>query len=339
MGRMTMLLTLLLAVCAQDVLPGTKPEPRKKGWLKRHEGFVDIARSGKVDLLFLGDSITDAWRKVGKKIYDEEFAPLAAANFGISGDCTQHLLWRLQNGELEGIRPKAAMVMIGTNNIGWNKQTVESTIAGIRAVVSELRSRVPETKILLLGVFPRGEKPDHPHRAQIKEINAAIAGLDDGGRTVRYLDIGARFLEPDGTLSKRIMPDFLHLTPEGYRRWADAVKAPLAELMGGKGGGVKGVRHVVIFKFKDGTPAEQIDTIVKGFRALKDKIPGILDFEWGENSSPEGLNQEFTHCFNVTFKDAAARDAYLPHPEHRAFVDILKPHLEKVFVVDYQVRD
>ena len=225
------LIVLLAALAPPQDIPGTRAAGRGKGWMKRHEGFVAIAKKGDVDLLFLGDSITDAWRKVGRKIYDEEFAPLKAANFGISGDCTQHVLWRLRNGELESIQPKVAMLLIGTNNIGWNKQNVDSTVKGIESIVREIRSRSPKTRTLLLGVFPRGEKPDHPHRAQIKEINAAVSKLDDGGKTVKYLDIAGTFLREDGWLTKEIMPDFLHLTPKGYRLWADAVKGPIRELM------------------------------------------------------------------------------------------------------------
>ena len=222
---------LLLSSIAQDH-PGTKPAPRGGRWMKRHKGFVKIAKEGNVDLLFLGDSITDAWRKRGRKIFDEEFRPMKAANFGISGDCTQHVLWRLQNGEFDGIKPKGVMLLIGTNNFGWNKQGAESTIAGVKAVVAEIHKRSPKTKVLLLGIFPRSEKPDHPHRALIKRINTDVGKLDDGGKTVRYLDIGGKFLQADGTLTKDIMPDFLHLTPKGYRIWADAVKGPIKELMG-----------------------------------------------------------------------------------------------------------
>jgi lysophospholipase L1-like esterase len=220
---------LLLVVFLQDV-PGIKAEPRDARWLKRHEGFVADAKKGGIELLLLGDSITDAWRGQ-KALWAERFEPLKAANFGISGDCTQHLLWRLQNGELDGIAPKAAMILIGTNNIGWNKQDEASTSAGIAAVVNLIRSKSPSTKILLLAVFPRGATSADPFRAQIKTINAEIAKLDDGGKSVRYLDLGPKFLAEDGSLPKELMPDFLHLSEKGYRIWADAVKEPLAELM------------------------------------------------------------------------------------------------------------
>src|SRR5690349_15529055 len=139
-----------------------RPAPREPGWMRRHDGFVEIAKKGGVDVLFLGDSITDFWRRDqtekqvgGKKVWDREFAPLRAANFGISGDRTQHVLWRLQNGELEGISPKAIVLMIGTNNTGFERDnttprnTPAETVAGVTAIVKTLRTKLPQSKILL----------------------------------------------------------------------------------------------------------------------------------------------------------------------------------------------
>jgi lysophospholipase L1-like esterase len=219
----------------------TKPSPRTSqqpdpGWMKRHETFVGIAKKGEVDVLFLGDSITDAWggeghgaNAAGSKLFAERFVPLKAANFGIGGDQTQHVLWRMQNGELDGIQPKVVMLMIGTNNMGGN--AAEQIAAGVTAIVKEIHKRSPGTKVLLLGIFPRAEKADNPVRAKIKETNAIIAKLDDGGKSVQYLDIGEKFLEADGSLSREIMPDFLHLSPKGYGIWADAVEKPIKELL------------------------------------------------------------------------------------------------------------
>lgn len=217
-----------------------RPEPRDPKWVKRHEGFVEIAKQGGVNVLFVGDSITDAWRneseRGGKKIWDREFAPLRAANFGISGDRTQHVLWRLQNGEAEGISPRAVVLMIGTNNTGFEpdkvtpRNTPPQIAAGVTAVVDLLKAKFPQAKILLLAIFPRGEKPDHPQRQQINEINRTIAKLHDN-RRVFFLDIGPKFLAPDGTLPKEIMPDFLHPNQKGYEIWAAAIREPLARLL------------------------------------------------------------------------------------------------------------
>jgi lysophospholipase L1-like esterase len=223
---------------AQDKKPdhsAVKPVEKNK---ERHDVFVGIAKKGNVDLLFLGDSITDAWggeghnpKANGAEVFAKEFQPLKAANFGIGGDRTEHVLWRLQNGELMGIQPKVVMLMIGTNNTSAN--TAEEIADGITAIVHEIHKQSPKTKVLLLGVFPRGEKPN-AGRDKLKKVNEIIAKLDDGGKTVKYLDIGGKFVQKDGTISKEIMPDFLHLSPKGYQIWADAVKGPIKELMGNK---------------------------------------------------------------------------------------------------------
>lgn len=216
----------------------TEPLPRDSNWIKRHEGFVEIAKKGGVDVLFLGDSITDNWRKpkFGLAIWDENFAPLRAANFGISGDRTQHVLWRIKNGELTGIKPRVVVLMIGTNNTGFERDrrtprnSTPETISGITAIVHSLRTQLPETKILLFAIFPRAEKPTDPARRQIHEINQAIAKLHDGTH-IFFLNIGAKFLEPDGTMLKEIAPDFLHPNTKGYEIWAEAIKQPLADLL------------------------------------------------------------------------------------------------------------
>lgn len=203
-----------------------KPDP---GWMKRHESFVEIAKKGGVDVLFLGDSITDAWRGgAAKPTWDKHFAPLKAANFGISGDRTQHVLWRITNGELEGITPKVAILMIGTNNSG--QDSAEQIADGITEIVKTIRAKSPTTKVMLLAVFPRNEKADNPIRLKIGQINKMISKLDDG-KNVRYLDIGPKFLKDDGTLTKDIMPDLLHLSARGYEIWGEAITPLLKEML------------------------------------------------------------------------------------------------------------
>jgi lysophospholipase L1-like esterase len=178
------------------------------------------------------------WEDDGRKAWAEHFAPLKAVNLGIGGDQTGHVLWRITEGkELEPIKPKAAVIMIGTNNTGAH--SAEQIAGGIKAIVEELRKQKPEMKILLLGVFPRaGKRPDktatrvepenlHP---KIKQINAIIAKFDDG-KTVFYKDVGAKFLDKDGGLPKSVMPDYLHLSPKGYEIWADAIKDDLKKLL------------------------------------------------------------------------------------------------------------
>jgi lysophospholipase L1-like esterase len=218
----------------------TKPADRlkQKGWKARHESFVKRAEKGGVDVLFLGDSITQGWEGNGKDVWKESIAPLKAANFGIGGDRTQHVLWRLTEGkELEGIHPKAAVLMIGTNNVSGN--SAAQIAEGVEAVVKELRRQRPDMQILLLGVFPRAgkriakeatEAKADELQPKIKDINKLIAKLDDG-KKVHYLDIGEKFLEKDGSLSKGVMYDYLHLSKKGYAIWAKAITPSLEKML------------------------------------------------------------------------------------------------------------
>ncbi len=212
------------------------------GFRAKHAANVELAKNGDIDLLFMGDSITDFWRNAGKpgvenpalagkKVFDKYFGAMKVANFGISGDTTQGVLYRLRDGEGQGFQPKAIMLMIGTNNSAPNNASCSSAeiAEGIGAVVSELREDFPNAKILLLAVFPRGT-PGDPLNTTVAGVNPIIAKLHDG-KHVFYLDIGAKFLAPDGTIPADIMPDKLHPTEKGYEIWAEAVKEPLAELM------------------------------------------------------------------------------------------------------------
>jgi lysophospholipase L1-like esterase len=237
-GRLRLLGLSVALVAATAVRANTAvdPVPRDGGWLKRHESFVQIAQAGQVDLLFLGDSITDFWRSRGKAVWDKYYGGLHAANFGISGDRTQHVLWRMDHGELDGIHPKVVVLMIGTNNTGIERDrpvarnTPAEAIAGVTAVVAELRAKLPDSQILLLGIFPRADKVG-PKPGDIRDINAAIAKLDDG-RFVHFLDIGPKFLAPDGTFLPGVMgPDFLHPAAPGYEIWAKSIQEPLAQLL------------------------------------------------------------------------------------------------------------
>ncbi len=194
----------------------------------RHEGFVEIAKKGDIDLLFDGDSITDFWGTTGKAVFDQYFGGMKVANFAISGDTTQGVLWGLKNGEGQGFSPKAIMLMIGTNNTG--SSTGPEIAEGVGATVLELRKDFPNAKILLLAIFPRGTGPTDANRLKNIEANKIFAKLHDN-KNVFYLDIGDKFLLPDGTISRDIMGDQLHPTAAGYEIWAAAVKDKLAELM------------------------------------------------------------------------------------------------------------
>lgn len=221
-----------------------KPVPREGGPAKRHEVLVERAKKGNIRVMFLGDSITQGWEGSGKEAWTEHFAPLKAGNFGIGGDRTQHVLWRITEGkELEGIDPELVVLMIGTNNLGGapgktrdgelaekGGNTVDEIVDGVQAIVKELRKREPQAAILLLAIFPRAEKPDAPARMKIQQINEKVAKLADG-KQIRYLDIGKVFLSDDGTLTADIMPDYLHLSKQGYQRWAKAILPTVQEML------------------------------------------------------------------------------------------------------------
>lgn len=209
--------------------PAITPLDRKdKGWMGRHQKFLAIAKKGGVEVLFLGDSITHGWE--GQKAWKKYFEPLKAANFGIGGDQTGHVLWRLTEGkELEGITPKVAVLMIGTNNSG--RDSAKEIAEGITVIVKTIQDKSPTTKVLLLGIFPRGEKAGTTIRKKLAEVNKIVAKLDDGGKTVKYLDIGSKFLQDDGSLSKEIMYDHLHLTARGYEIWAEAITPTLTDML------------------------------------------------------------------------------------------------------------
>jgi len=197
---------------------------------KRHEQFLARIKQGPVGLLFLGDSITDVWPSRGKSSWDK-LAKYDPADFGISGDRTEHVLWRITNGELDGIHPKVTVVMIGTNNVGhFQDEEPEWAAAGVKKIVETIYEKLPETKVLLLGVFPRDAK-DSPTRKKVEAINRIIAKLDDRRKT-RYLDIGKEFLDSEGELPKDIMPDRLHPNAKGYEIWYEAMRPLLEKMMG-----------------------------------------------------------------------------------------------------------
>jgi beta-glucosidase len=181
-------------------------------------------------LLFIGDSITHGWESDGKEIWRREYQPYHALNLGFSADRTEQVLWRLQHGEVDGLHPKVTVLMIGTNNTGHRQEDPRSTQAAIARIVAELRQRMPETKILLLAIFPRADKPGTAVAAINDQINALLPALADG-RHVYFLNINQALLEGDGTLSKQVMPDLLHPNEQGYARWAAAMAPTLQQLL------------------------------------------------------------------------------------------------------------
>lgn len=220
--------------------PDYSPEQLRQ-WLQRHQANVARARQGGIDVAFFGDSLTQGWLDQGRPAWEAFFAPLRAAAFGIPGDRTQQLLWRMQHGELEGCSPCVVVLLIGTNNLDpglggppslTRQNSIAEIIAGVSAIVRLVHGRFPHTRVLLNGLLPRGDA-DAPVRCEIAAINAGLQQMDDDGRSVLFIDAGAALLEPDGSPGAGLMADHLHLTEHGYRLWAPLLHAPLLRLLHG----------------------------------------------------------------------------------------------------------
>lgn len=237
---------LALAASAQNPAPRladasvAMPKIGNAAFYEKHARHLKRAQAGPADLLFLGDSITEQWNNVAE-FWQERYGAHSPANFGIGGDQTQHVIWRVENGELNTIRPKVVVLMLGTNNTAAH--TGAEIAAADTKLIRLIREKLPETKVLLLAIFPRGPRPNKEgpvteaavadaakRMTVIRDANAALAKLDDGAH-VRFLDIGPKFLADDGTIPLEIMPDQLHLSPAGYRIWADAMQPLLDEML------------------------------------------------------------------------------------------------------------
>ena len=240
-SRMCASLTLALLFCvgiafAQN--PATTLENRD---LPRYHQQLDRMNQGEVDILWVGDSIIHGWEGKGKDVWQKYYGDRKAMNFAIGGDRTGHVLWRMANSHMEKISPKITIVMIGTNNIGHKKNnsndmhsTPDETVEGVKMIVDQLLGVYPETKILLLSVFPRGNQPSDPLRLAVNEINKGLEKIYANGAVerVQLYDIGDLFLDSKGVLSPEIMPDFLHPNATGYEIWARAVEPMIADALG-----------------------------------------------------------------------------------------------------------
>ena len=196
----------------------------------RHEGFMKRKAAGPIGMVFLGDSITDGWPRHGRDTW-AKFAPYQPANFGISAMRTEGLLWNITHGELDGLQPKATVILIGVNNLlQCPDEQPEWAAAGIQKIVATVREKTPCSKILLMGIFPARNPADHPVRARIAAVNQWIAKLDDG-KNIRFLDIGSQFLDANGSVRKDLMPDGLHPNAKGYQVWHDAMQPILAKML------------------------------------------------------------------------------------------------------------
>ena len=236
-------LTIANLVYASDIPQHVATTPtyrddRPDWWTKRNFEVNEIAKKGDIDLVFLGDSITHAWE--GKLwawdgelwIWDQYYKHRKPLNLGFSGDRTEDVLWRIQNGNFDGISPKLVILMIGTNNTGHRMDNPEWIADGIKAIIEKIHEKTPNTKILLLGIFPRGATPEEPERINNNNVNKIIKNYPKQYRFVHYMDIGEHFLDRDGRLSKEIMPDLLHLSAKGYQIWAESIEEKVKELLG-----------------------------------------------------------------------------------------------------------
>ncbi len=204
-------------------------------WLPRHEQKLADAKAikdkgGKIDLLFIGDSITQGWEKEGAPVWEKHYAKRNTFAIGFGGDRTENVLWRFQHGALENMSPKLVVMMIGTNNTGHRHENPATTAAGIKNLLNELQQRLPNAKVLLLAVFPRDAKPDGQLRQINNGVNALIKNYADN-KKIFFADINSAFLTKEGVLPEAIMPDLLHPNEKGYELWAKALEPHLQKLL------------------------------------------------------------------------------------------------------------
>jgi len=208
-------------------------EKAPTAWVPTFKKNVARTKQGGIDVVFYGDSITQGWTGKGKAVFEKEYAPLKAVDYGIGGDSTRQLIWRMAHGELEGLSPKLAVLMIGTNNLYGNANGgSDAEIAkGVEAVVKTLQEKAPGAKILLLGILPR---QNEYFCGRIKNVNEIISKLDDGSK-VRFLDMAPAFQEGFGKVKKELyVEDQVHLSEKGYELWAETMRPLFNEMLGAK---------------------------------------------------------------------------------------------------------
>lgn len=221
---------MCVSVLTADSVRSLNAEPQStdpnSAWQKRFAEKQELVKKGGSEVVFIGDSITHLFEKSDVWKSKLAVAPYNALNLGFSGDRTEHVLWRLDHGELDGYTAKVVVLMIGSNNTGHRSRAEETpidTIIGINEIVRKIRQKQPKAKIILHPIFPRGEKPTDELRVRNEIVNESIKQLADG-QTIFLCDFNDFLMEPDGTISKSVMPDFLHLTgPKGQKIWARAV--------------------------------------------------------------------------------------------------------------------
>ncbi len=229
------------AACPDYKTQSVTPEMLNQSWSINHWGPRHEAKKAEVkrrnaagektSVVFIGDSITEGWEKTGAPVWQRHYANYNALGLGFGGDHTENVLWRLQQGALDGLDPKVVVLMVGTNNTGDRRENPVTTAAGVRRNIDEIQQRLPNAKILLLAIFPRDEKADSQLRRINDQVNTILSGFDDGKR-IYFLNINQTFLTADGTLTRAVMPDLLHLNEQSYEAWARAMQPALQRLMG-----------------------------------------------------------------------------------------------------------
>jgi lysophospholipase L1-like esterase len=226
-------------VFAQDVSPATQPQPREQDWCKA--GCVILnekAKKGGFDVMLIGDSITWEWERnpaTGVPVWESEIKPLNAATFAMSGDRTEHVLWRLKNGNLDTpAKPKVIVLLIGTNNTLQRKDPPPEIAAGVRLILDTIQERFPDAHLLLYGIFPMGLNPQNPGRVNNAATNALLARFDND-RNIHFIDLGPQFVHDDGTLKVELFRDNVHLSQEGYRIWAASLVPAIKAHLGADG--------------------------------------------------------------------------------------------------------
>jgi lysophospholipase L1-like esterase len=209
------------------------PKAKDDGeWKQKHASYVAAAKNGGIPLLFIGDSITEYWGTTGKDVWEKTYAPQHAANFGIAADKVENVLWRVKNGEFEGITPKVVVLLVGINNT-WGTRPAErerkgkEIAAGVKQIIDTIREKSPQTKVLLLAIFATEEGIDPP----VRIANELMSKYDDG-KNIRYLDINSKLAGADGKVTREVLADGLHPSAKGYQIWADAIAPLLKDMMG-----------------------------------------------------------------------------------------------------------
>lgn len=212
---------------AAEASPAPLHRKSEATWRKRHLATkAKLSAGPRVDVLLLGDSITQGWEY--SRNWTRHFAGYRTVNAGIASDRVEHVMWRVEDGLIANSRPKVVVLLAGVNNMAVSSPTHIAAAQG--RIIEDILGASPTTKVLVVGVFPTGKSASSPRRAKVKRMNDELAKLADGQR-VHFMDIGARFLEKDGSLSSRIMFDYLHLTPRAYDRYAAAIKPKIKELV------------------------------------------------------------------------------------------------------------